>query len=479
MVLGVNMPESTVRAPAVAGLFYPDSAAELRAEIEDCLEAAPRRELPGHILGLISPHAGYTYSGPVAAHAYAPLQGKPIRRVVVISPCHVEAFQGASIFPGRAYVTPLGGIPVDGEFARRLVDEGGAEFSRRGHAVGSGGRGEHALEVQLPFLQVVLGEFSLVPIVLGEQSLDTCRRLGLALGRLRDPETLIVASSDLSHYHPDAEARRLDRKVADAVAAWDYFSLHQMVELGEAEACGAGPIVAAMIAAQRWGGDRAEILHYATSGDVPLGRRDTVVGYLAAALLDTGAQRKVPLPELTEPERAELFSIARAAVRAAVMGLPAPEFEIAESEILRRPAAVFVTLKESGRLRGCIGSTAARSPLWKAVAKAAVSAALQDPRFPPVSAAELDALKYEISILSPLRAIESADEIEIGRDGLLVELHGYRGLLLPQVAVEHGWDRRTFLQQTCVKAGLSPEAWRDPDISLWTFSALVLEERRR
>ncbi|GAB4253727.1 MAG: AmmeMemoRadiSam system protein B [Acidobacteriota bacterium] len=476
MVLGVNLPESAIREPAVAGLFYPGSAAELQAEIKRCLEAVPRKELPGRVLGLIAPHAGYVYSGPVAAHAYAALRGRAIRRVVVISPCHVEAFQGAAVFPGRAYLTPLGEIPVDGEFARRLVEAGGAEFSHRGHALGRGGRGEHALEVQLPFLQVVLGEFSLVPIVLGEQSMDTCRRLGLALGRLRDPETLIVASSDLSHYHSDTEARRLDRKVADAVAGWDYFSLHQLVELGETEACGSGPIVATMIAAQRWGGDRAEILRYATSGDVPMGRRDAVVGYLAAALLDTGGGKQVQLPALPEQERRELFSIARAAVRAAVMGLPLPDFEATASEILQRPAAVFVTLKEAGRLRGCIGSIVARSPLWEAVAKAAVSAALQDPRFTPVSPAELDALEYEISVLSPLRAIESVEEIEIGRDGLLVELHGYRGLLLPQVAVEHDWDRLTFLRQTCVKAGLSPEAWRDSDLNLWAFSALVLEE---
>ncbi|HRV09064.1 MAG TPA: AmmeMemoRadiSam system protein B [Acidobacteriota bacterium] len=479
MLEPVDSPELPIREPAVAGYFYPGDARELRAEIDDFLRAVPRRELPGRILGLISPHAGYPYSGPVAAHGYAQLVGRKIRRCVVVAPSHVEAFPGASVFPGRAYRTPLGEIPVDVEFCRRLAESGGARLSNHGHFSGRGGRGEHSLEVQLPFLQVTLGEFHLVPVVVGRQDMRTSCRLGLALGELMDEETLVVASSDLSHYHPDEQARRLDRKVADAVAAWDYYSLHQLVELGEAEACGTGPIVAAMIAAQRIGGNCAKVLHYGTSGDVPSGRRDAVVGYLSAALLLDESAPEIALPELDIDEIRSLFDLARRAVERAVLGgVPVASSERVSSA-LQRPAAVFVTLREGGHLRGCIGSTVARVPLYQAVTQSAASAAMQDPRFIPVRLDELAVLEYEISILSPLRLIVSPEEIEIGRDGLMVELDGYRGLLLPQVAVEHGWDRDTFLAQTCIKAGLPPDAWRDPDAVLWAFSALVLEEPDR
>jgi len=463
-------PES-VREPVVAGLFYPDDPGALRDQVNAYLEAASVPEDIGRVIAIVSPHAGYPYSGQVAAHGFKLLARQKPRRVVVIAPCHVDVFQGASIFSGSHYSTPLGKIPVDREFAERIASAGAGMVSERGHVTGRGGRGEHALEVQLPFLQTILENFTLVPIVLGSQDWATCRKLGLALADVLDSESAIIASSDLSHYHPYAEARDLDRRVVGMVGNWDYFSLIQNVEGGEAEACGAGPVAATMIAAQLAGGNRAEILNYSSSGDVAPFRRDGVVGYLSAAFVEGDEQ---PAPH-SGPDPAacrQLLKVCRQALVDAVRGTRSA---VEESDLpgLLKPAAVFVTLRAGGALRGCIGSIVAREPLVEAVSNAATNAATLDPRFPPVTESELDEIDFEISVLSPLRILKCIDEIEIGRDGLVIEQGTRRGLLLPQVAPEHGWDRRTFLRHTCTKAGLDPTAWERSDTVIFRFSASV------
>ncbi len=458
-----------VRPPAVAGTFYPGDPEVLSLEVENLLNSVPDPGIEGRIVALISPHAGYPYSGAVAAHGYAALAGRAVRRVVLLSPCHVESFRGASVFDGEAYKTPLGRIPVDRAFRKRLAEATSMiRISDLGHRVGPSSRAEHALEVQLPFLQHVLGDFQLVPIVMGDQSFETCYGLGLALARSIDDDTLIVASSDLSHYHPYAEAIRLDRKVVQAVEHWDYFSLFHNLDDGDCEACGGGPIVSALVAAQRHGANRAQVLRYANSGDVPPYRRDGVVGYLSAVISrsDTAPDLWAPDPE----ERETLLDICRRAVEAAVSGwLFDPEPEPG----LDHPGAVFVTLRTGECLRGCVGNTVARDPLYLAVAAAASNAARTDHRFLPVAEEELDELRCHISLLSPFRLIEDADEVQIGRDGLMLQRSRSRGLLLPQVAVENRWDALTFLEQTGLKAGLERGAWRDPESLLFAFSTTV------
>ncbi len=460
-----------VREPAVAGLFYPDDPSDLKDQVDGYLSDASVPENLGRVIAVVSPHAGYPYSGQVAAHGFKLLARQKPRRVVVIAPCHVDAFDGASIFSGSHYLTPLGKIPVDSEFAGRLAAAGAGAVSERGHVTGRGGRGEHALEVQLPFLQAIMDSFLLVPIVLGSQDWSTCRKLGIALADLMDGDSVLVASSDLSHYHPYSEARDLDNRVISMIRKWDYLSLLQNVEGGESEACGAGPVAAAMIAAQQAGGNRAEILNYSSSGDVPPFRRDGVVGYLSAAFVETEGLRDPdfgPGPAV----RRQLLEICRQALDDAVEGTRSA-VERPDLPDLEEPAAVFVTLRFGGVLRGCIGSIVAREPLADAVRNAAISAATLDPRFPPVTESELEEIDYEISILSPLRIVRRIDEIEIGRDGLMIEQGSRRGLLLPQVAPEHGWDRLALLRQTCTKAGLEPAAWERSDTVIFRFSASV------
>ncbi|MBI4874073.1 MAG: AmmeMemoRadiSam system protein B, partial [Acidobacteria bacterium] len=340
-----------VRKPAVAGAFYPADPKELAAMVDGFLAQAKAPEIKD-VVAVVSPHAGYVYSGPVAAYSYALVKGRKIDRVVVLSPSHVESFGFSAVFDGTAYATPLGQIPVDQTFCAKLGAAGPlVKLSSRGHTV-TGERSEHALEVQLPFLQRVLSKFTLVPVVMGDQSYEASRALGRALAKLiQRPGTLIVASSDLSHYHPYAEAVRLDRRTLRAIEEFDYLSLARNLELRVWEACGGGPIVAAMIAAEELGAAKATLLQYANSGDTA-GDKDRVVGYGALAFSKPAAAGGAAF-SLTDAEKRELLSLARRSVESAVKGHKLYDYQLAGSDALTQERGAFVTLKEKGALRGC------------------------------------------------------------------------------------------------------------------------------
>ncbi len=473
-------PEDKVREPAVAGAFYPADPSELARMIDGLLSQASVPTVKDFV-ALVSPHAGYIYSGPVAAHSYALLKGRKVERVVVIAPSHYEAFNFVAVYDGAVYATPLGQIPVDRDFASRLVAlNHNIKLSDRGHAV-SAGRGEHALEVQLPFLQRTLGSsFKLVPIVMGDQSYDLCRALGVSLAKLiHGPETLIIASSDLSHYHPYDEAVKIDHKTLKAIEEWDYLSMSRNFERRVWEACGGGPIIAAMIAAERLGANQAKVLRYANSGDIT-SDRSRVVGYGAIAFIK--AEKQTALTDesfsLSRQEKEQLLQIARKSVETAVKAGKWYECSATGPDALMQERGAFVTLTEKGQLRGCIGNVAATQSLCHTVRDVAALAALRDLRFSPVTPQELGELEYEVSVLSPLRRVMDIRQIRVGKHGLLVKKGDVEGLLLPQVAAEQHWDRTTFLQQTCRKAGLPPDAWQDEETDIFLFSALVFGEHR-
>lgn len=470
---------ATVRQPAVAGQFYPAQPDQLRQMVDEFLAEAAVPTLPGDVVALVAPHAGYIYSGKVAAHSYAVLKGRKFERVVVIAPSHFEAFRFVSVYNGDAYATPLGNVPVDKDFAAKLVKLNSLiQLSTRGHTP-AGEQGEHALEVQLPFLQRTLGEFKLVPIVMGEQDYETERALGVALAKMvKGTNTLIVASSDLSHYHPYDEASKMDHKTLKAIEEWDYLSLSENLELRVWEACGGGPIVATMIAAERLGAKQARLLKYANTGDVT-GDKSRVVGYGAVAFMQLASQSsKVEAFSLGQKEKDALIALARKSVETAVREKKLYEPSASDFPTLQQERGVFVTLKEKGELRGCIGLIAAEKPLYLGVRDAATSAALRDPRFPPVTAAELPNLEYEISVLTPFHRVLDVKEVRVGRDGLLMIQGRYEGILLPQVPVEQGWDRKVFLEEACLKAGLPRQAWQDEATDIYSFSALVFGERK-
>lgn len=471
-------PAEQVRQAAVAGAFYPSDPKDLATTVDGFLAHAIVPGQKGQIIALVAPHAGYPFSGAVAAHSYALLKGRATHRVVVIAPSHYEAFPFASVYEGNAYVTPLGTIAVDKEFARKLARSSPEiKLSSRGHVPSKDGA-EHSLEVQLPFLQRTLSDFELVPIVMGEQSYEASRALGVALAELvRGTDTLIVASSDLSHYHPYEQAVALDGKTLNAIGEWDYLTLSENFQNRTWEACGGGPIVAAMIAAERLGATRAQVIKYANSGDVT-GDRSRVVGYSAVALLqeDGGRGRETPKFSLTSAEKRQLLEIARKSAESAVKDNKLYDLPANLPSSLMQDRGAFVTIKKNGALRGCIGYTAAMQSLALTVRDVAGFAALRDPRFPPVTARELPQLTYEISVLSPMRRVMDLNQIKVGEHGLMIRKGRYRGLLLPQVAPEQHWDRNTLLDETAMKAGLPAKAWRDREADLFMFTAVVFGE---
>ncbi len=273
---------TTVRPPAVAGMFYPGEPHTLGRQIDELLTRAQQADVAGEIVALISPHAGYMYSGFTAAKAYTLLQGKNYDSVVIVSPSHREYFDGISVYDGDAYRTPLGEVPVDGDLRAAAVQgEKVIILSEIGH------RQEHAVEVQLPFLQRVLGKIKVLPIVVGDQRREYCFHLGKKLAKiLAGRRVLIIASTDLSHYYPYDTAVTLDQVIVGDVERFDYEQLMIDLETERAEACGGGPTVAVLLAAHELGANVIRILHVCNSGDVT-GDRSGVVGYLSAAILRT------------------------------------------------------------------------------------------------------------------------------------------------------------------------------------------------
>ncbi|MFA4994666.1 MAG: AmmeMemoRadiSam system protein B [Bdellovibrionales bacterium] len=476
--------KNQIRPPLVAGSFYPDDPAQLRAIVGELLAETPPQTLSDPLFAIVAPHAGYVYSARIAARAYAQIKGKKYKRVVVIAPSHAEPFSFTSIYNGDAYATPLGPIPVDKNFAEKLAGKDSTlKLSEAGHGCAID-RCEHAVEVHLPFLQESLGvDLKIVPVVMGRGDYDASRALGVALSELiqrdtetHEPDTLIVASSDLSHFHVYDEAVSLDQKTLGAIEKNDYLSLSENLDLGIWEACGGAPIIAAMMAAERMGATGRKILAYANSGDVT-GDKSRVVGYGAMAFFqekerEDGKQMSF---SLDEKDKKRLLTLARESVETSVRGKRIPPLPDKLSKPLLTPFGAFVTLTENGRLRGCKGFITPNKSLAETVREVAMLSALSDTRFAPVEEEELNKLEYEISVLSPFRRVSDLKDIQIGRDGLLIRQGVRQGILLPQVATEHKMGVRQFVEETAMKAGLPPQAWQDEDTDLFAFSAFVFE----
>ncbi len=478
--------QTGIRKPAVAGMFYPGEPTKLAKTIAGLFSQVEKASLPGRPIGLIAPHAGYPYSGMVAASAFKLLEGEQYDSVVVISPSHTVFYKGCSVYSGDGYQTPLGVVETDQELAQKVAGIHPLVYvSPQGHATGAA-RGEHALEVHLPFLQVALGRFKLLPIVMGDQEEESVRALGEVLASaLRGRDSLMVASTDLSHFHAEEEARRLDGNVRVAVEAFDPEALAEVLSSGKGEACGGGPVVAVMMAARRLGSSQIKVLDYSTSG-AATGDFSEVVGYLSAVMVAGEKPPDLARSEkriaqgavaagkrdtgLSDRSKKTAHKIAREAIDAYLNGR---DYRPEAAEGLDLECGAFVTLKIDGNLRGCIGQIRARDRLYKVIANMAVAAAFDDPRFPRLTKDEQERLEYEISVLSPLERVNESSEIKVGRDGLMIVLDMHSGLLLPQVATEYGWNVTQFLEQTCLKAGLPKESYKDKFAEVYRFSAEV------
>jgi MEMO1 family protein len=475
----VEPPAGRIHEPILAGTWYPGNSEELRAQVANYLDRVPARDSNGRIVALISPHAGYIYSGQVAAHSYKLLIGQKFDTVIVIGPSHQVAFSGVATYDCEGFRTPLGVIPIDTQLIKTLT-----KSDSRIKDLPEVFKKEHSIEIQLPFLQATLPSFKLVPLVMGDYDLTSCRKLSETISEsIKGKSVLIVASSDLSHYHSYETAREMDLRLLEKVRTTDVEGLNECLESGKCEACGRAPITAATLAAKKLGADRCDILQYANSGDVTGEKNSSrgVVGYAAAVIWKTPSDKDSSDTHGTKPgidlglsadERAQLHSIARQVIDARCGGKNMPKISTASSK-LKEPSGAFVTLYKNGELRGCIGQVIARKPLIEAVAEMAEAAAFQDPRFSPLRSDELKDVKIEISVLTPFKKIDSPEQIEVGKHGIIIKRGNSMGLLLPQVATEYGWDRTAFLENTCRKAGLPKDAWKDKETEILIFSADV------
>lgn len=505
-----------VRRPAVAGLFYPRHKDDLAEAVDGYLKQA-KREPVANLRGLVCPHAGYEFSGKTAAFGYKLLAGQDIRTVIVMAPTHYATFQGASIPDVEAYETPLGMIPLSPRAAElsklkpfvvdpscEVVRPPRQQWLRAPKELPPFGEDtphtwEHSLEVQLPFLQRVLKDFSIVPIVFGhvlDQQRDAVdpEQAARVLVEHLDDQTILVASSDLSHVdherysrhgvsNPYETAKRLDRTCIQAICSLKTAALRRQA------ACGKLPILTLMhIARQkRW---KAKLLDYRTTFDETKDMR-RVVGYAAIAFYEPESTEVEEPPgqagphPFTPEERAFLLGLARQTVNRVVTNGTLPQ---APADPLPKkftePSGCFVTLTKDGKLRGCIGSIFAREPLYQAVIHMARSAALRDHRFEPVTPEELDQIQIEVSVLTVPQVLEFnspgelLDKLRPHRDGVVLRL-GYReSTFLPQVW-EDLPEKEEFLERLSRKAGLIPDAWRSPAATILIYQAEAFHESEK
>lgn len=468
-LLIVPAPAQGVREPVWAGQFYDADAARLSAAIEGFIKDVPAAtEVRGDIRAIIVPHAGYVFSGRTAAYAYRLVAGKPYETVVIIGPSHRFGFKGCSIYAKGGFRTPLGTAAVDEALATELMKRSGFTFIPEAHAQ------EHSVEVQVPFVQTVLPGAKIVPIVMGYPEKRTVKALAAALDEAcAGRKVLVVASTDMSHFLTKAKANEVDAKTIELIKALKADVIESRMEAGENILCGGAPVAAAIYYAQKRGPVRAEVLNYADSA-AATGDDARVVGYVSAALIAEAGARE-PSFELSAAEKKELLELARSAVESYVRDGRVVEYSTTNSRFLSQ-RGLFVTLKKEGALRGCIGFIEPVMPLGRGVVEAAIYAAVRDVRFEPVSKAELTSLEYEISVLTPLEDVPDPGQVKVGKHGLVIEMNGHKGLLLPQVPVELRWDRKEFLEQVCVKAGLPRDAWKK-GAKLQRFEAIVFSER--
>lgn len=472
------------RPATVAGKFYHSNIDSLNAEIERYLELDNPRRIPEQhkILGIVVPHAGYVYSGFVAGKIYRELIGKDIKTVIIISPSHQIYFNYSAVYPGDAYVTPLGPCKVDKELSKLIANQHpDVRFSMEGHSWRNV-TPEHSIEVQIPFIQKVLPSAQIVPIVMGSQDEENIHSLSYAIVKAltsgnRKDDILLIASSDLSHYYEYKRAYSIDSKFLQTFSKFDYFKLDAELHSRDVEACGGGPIIAVMTVCESIGANKALSMFYATSGDSPYApkNKEQVVGYFCGALMNIPDDQPSLLPVLTELDKDEITKMVKETVEKTIKNekLETIEYQLVPKSLLEE-YPVFITIESEDELRACMGHTFATKPLYFEIQDVARLSATHDTRFEPISPKELPKLNYSITILSKFIKIFDLTRIQVGKHGLYIRYRNRSGILLPQVASERNWDVNTFLEHLCLKAGIPQNTYLDPDAEIFAFEALII-----
>lgn len=473
--------EKRVRMPAVAGAFYPADADTLRETVASFLSEASSVKADKEVQAVIVPHAGYVYSGAIASKAIKAIPADAAyKRIFLLGPSHRAAFDGASVNGAfDSYATPLGEVQIDKEACEALLRADTVfTYVPEAHAR------EHCLEVQLPFLQVHLQHVPpIVPVIIGTQDLAKLRRIAQALQPYFTSDNLFVISSDFSHYPSYEDANRVDKATEEAIESGSLRKFLDALEKNARKgvprlatsACGQSPIAVLLLLMERRKNLQVRHLAYCNSGDAIYGDKDRVVGYHAFSIVK---KAEADAFSLTGEERAQLLQIARKSIDyelARKTDLPYDSTKM--SPALKEHCGAFVTLHKGGKLRGCIGNLIGYKPLYQTVASMARAAAFEDPRFYPVEENEMKDIDIEISVLSPLRKIQSVDELQLGRHGIYIIKGEHRGTFLPQVAEETGWTKEEFLGHCARdKAGLAWNGWKDAE--LYVYEAIVFGEEK-
>ncbi len=484
---GGNNLSTKIRKPAFAGQFYPGDSSKLSKAIDYFLQDAIKDDL-GKPIALLAPHAGYIYAGQIIADSYNQIKNYKYDLIVILGTNHTTAgFNKIGIYPGTGFQTPLGVAEIDTQAAEELIkaDED-CVYNEEIHAQ------EHSIEVQLPFIQDIFPNVKILPVVVGEPDIKLCTKFGNTLASiLRNRNALIVASSDLSHYPAFEDAIGVDKKTLEAVSSMNPEFFEKEIGTNMSEdisnlatcACGKGPIIAAMTAAKGLGANTGTIISYANSGNCLIGNHQKVVGY-GSVVFSTGIEKHQSdvFPEvsaeqikfeLKNSDKKTLLTFARRTIKQYLETETVP-LARGFNAMLENKLGAFVTLRIKGELRGCIGYMQEDLPLCDVVGSMAIQSAFNDTRFYPLSLDELSKTEIEISVLTPYKLINNADEIILGRDGVVVRKNNRQAVFLPQVATEMNWNKEQLLENLCRKAGLQPDDWKDSQ--LFTFQAEIFEE---
>jgi len=466
----------------VAGRFYEADAKALRACVSGYLSGGSGPS--GSLKGILAPHAGYTFSGAAAGAAFAALRDIPFETLVIIATGHTMALKNGALFSSGSFETPLGAVEVDQEFCAELLKEKKlfADLPRA-HAA------EHAVEVQLPFLQALRGDtVKIVPVLFNSPDEALLEEAGCVLGRaMKGRRALFCVSSDLSHYPPGNIAEMSDRSVLLALrqamrsATPAYFGLansllqDKCARYMDTTACGQAAMTAGAAAALEMGADDFELELYTHSGKIS-GDNQAVVGY-GCGYYTKAKKKPEPGCELTKTMKEALLAIARSAIEFRLKSGKTPGQPLSAWPEFNQPAAIFVTLTLGGRLRGCIGSLEPRGTLADMAGAYAVAAAFEDPRFGAVTDRELEKIVLEISVLSPLALVPGPEQVKEGVHGVYVKKGGRSGTYLPQVW-EHFANKEEFLSSLCLeKAGLAADAWKERSTALYVYTVEHFSEK--
>jgi AmmeMemoRadiSam system protein B/AmmeMemoRadiSam system protein A len=482
--------EQTDRVPVVAGSFYPADKETLTGDLSVLFKNAIKSPGNNHVRAIIVPHAGYVFSGKIAASAFLSIsRSAKYKNIFIIGSSHRVSFNGASVYNYGDFITPLGKAKVNREIGNQLIKS----TDKFNNLPGAHSQ-EHSIEVQVPFIQYYFkSDVQIVPIVIGTDNINTIKEIAKALKPWFNKENLFVISSDFSHYPPYKDACEIDKITADAIISGNPETFQNTLEKNGSKnieglatsMCGWTSGLALLYLAQGDPDLKFIQIAYANSGDSSYGDKNEVVGYNAIALIENRpgdnadkTNRTIDFV-FTQGEKEQLISIARESIKSMLYNkkrlVPDPT---ALPDIFKEPLGAFVTIKIGKELRGCIGRFMPSDPLYSVVIDMAVACAFEDSRFVPLTKEEFNKVNIEISVLSPLKKVTDIKEIVLGKNGIYIKKGVRSGTMLPQVATEQGWTLDEFLGYTSRdKAGLGWTGWKDAEI--YTYEALVIEENTK